>query len=84
MKINNKLALGSIVLLIVTNPLSGEHILVGLDNLFTWVFQHSGQFGFVGTAYILFYVGRIMWNDREVTSVPKKSAKIEPQKYIKT
>jgi len=80
----NKGAVIAVVVLIVTNPLSGQYIWIGLEAMFTWIFQQSGYFSALGTLYMMGFIAHNMYKNREQVKVPGKSKKTEAQKYLLT
>ena len=80
----NKGAVIAVIVLIITNPLSGQYIWIGLEAMFTWIFQQSGYFSAVGTLYMMGFISHNMYKNRERVKVPSKSKKTEAQKYLLT
>jgi hypothetical protein len=70
MKIANKLAIGAVVLMLVTNPLIAVYVNTAVDWAFVQIISFSGYVAIGGLAYL---VGLFVYRDHahNKTSVPK-------------
>lgn len=75
MKIFDKIALGALGVVVITNPASSQVILDGLDFVFKTIFQFGSPINFAASGVLIAYVLYKMWSGREKTNVPKKSQK---------
>ena len=75
MKLAEKVALGAIGVIIVTNPASGQVILDLLDEGFKLIFEFGSPINFAASALVIAYIVYKMWEGREKTHIPKKTAK---------
>lgn len=84
MRVFDKIAMGAIGVILVTNPASSQGILDGLDAIFKVIFQFGSPLNFVASGVIVIYIGFKIWDGRERTHVPKKNAKTKAQKFLTT
>lgn len=84
MKIIDKIGLGAVGVILITNPASGQAILEVLESIFKVIFQFGSPINFVASAIIVVYIGYKIWDGRERTHVPKKGAKTKAQKFLTT
>lgn len=75
MRIFDKLAIGSLGVIIVTNPASSRVILDLLDMVFKVIFQYGSPINFVASGVLVVYIGYKIWDGRERTNIPKKTSK---------
>lgn len=78
----DKVALGAVAVIAITNPASGAVILDGLESIFKLIFQYGSPINFVATGVVLAYIGFKIWSGRDVTHVPTKAHKAPKQAYL--
>jgi hypothetical protein len=78
----NKVAMWALIVAVITNPVSGAYILWGLDYGFGLVFRYASPVNFVALGVVAGYILWKMWESRDVTNIPKKTAKTKTQKYV--
>ncbi len=83
-KLMDKIAMGAVGVILITNPASSQGILDGLDVVFKLIFQYGSPINFLASGVIVGYIGYKIWDGRERTHIPKKSAKTKSMDYIKT
>lgn len=72
MKIIDKVGLGAVVVALITNPLTGQYILTGLDIIFEWIFKHGTYINLAASIVVLVYIIYKMYQSREVINIPEK------------
>lgn len=65
-KLKEKLALGLLVAMLLTNPLTGQYVLEGLDRAFSLAFQYGAYVSVVGTVYLMVLLGYYYWRSERV------------------
>lgn len=81
MKTIDKIAFGSVAVIIVTNPASSQVILEGLEYGFELIFKYASPINFLASAVLMAYIGMRIWASREKVTIPKNS-KVKTQKYL--
>lgn len=82
MKLLDKLALGAVGVIVITNPASGQVILDGLESIFKLIFQFGSPINFVASILLVGYVLYKIYDGREKVTIPKKKTKT--QAYLET
>lgn len=68
----NKLGLWALLVIIITNPASGQFILDGLDWIFKTIFMYGAGVNFAASGVLMVVLGVKIYQTREVTHIPKK------------
>ena len=85
MKIVDKIALGAVGVALITNPLTGQYILEGLDWGFQQIFLRGAYVNLVATVIIFIWVMGMLYRTRSQTKIPAKGKKTEKAgKFIAT
>lgn len=80
-----KTGLVLIVATILTNPLTGQYVLTGLDMLFQLFFVYGSWVSLAASVYIVGLILWYMYQSREVVNIPSKKHKTQKTgKYITT
>lgn len=84
MKVLDKIGLGAVLVIIVTNPASGQFVLDGLDYIFEMIFSYASPVNFVASGVLMGYIlYQILWVRRERINIPdKKTPTIKAGKLI--
>ena len=78
----DKVAMIAVLVAIVTNPLTGQYILQGLEWVFTQIFAYGSPINLAASVVIAVYVASKVFKGYK-TNVPPKSAKTQKAgKYI--
>lgn len=82
----NKIGLIVLMVMIVTNPLSGAHVLELLDIIFQQLFLLSPYISMAGAVYLTGLLGYYMYQGREQVKVPSKPKKraVPTKAYLET
>ena len=55
LKWHEKVAGVALLVMLVTNPLIGQYVVMGVDKAFEWLFQNSGYISAVTSGYLIVY-----------------------------
>lgn len=75
MGIFNKISLGAVVVILITNPASGQFIMDAIEKGFQLVFMYGSPINFAATGVVLAWILWNMWTSRTKTVIPPKTKK---------
>jgi len=85
MKIVNKVALGSMGVVLITNPLTGQYILTGLEKAFTLIFVYGSPINLIASVIVCMWLIKQLWDTRDKPTVKQSKARaVKVSDYIKT
>lgn len=71
------------LLLLLTNPVSGQYALKGLNYLFDWIFTYGSYISLVAVVYLAIFLSVREWKNSRVNIPSKAESKQKPQqKYL--
>lgn len=78
-----RVAVIATLLLLITNPVSGQYILKGLNYLFDWIFQYGAYISLVAAVYLVLFFSIREYQKTRLNIPSKKDAKGKAsQKYL--
>ncbi len=80
MKTKEKIGAGLLILVIMTNPLTGQYVFKAFD----YAFRESAWLTLLGAVYGIGLIAYNTWNSREKNNIPSLFSKTIHQKYKET
>lgn len=79
--IKEKIAVGSLGAMLVSNPLTGQYVLQGLDWLFSQMFVYGAYVSIATTVYLV-GLGAWYYHKSEQVNIPSKAKATKAQRYL--
>lgn len=81
LKLQDKVASGLLIAMLVTNPLTGQFVMQAVVWAFDTMLLYGAYISIVTTVYIM-GLGMFYYAKSEQTNVPSKKSKAKPQAYL--